>query len=183
MQQPGLSSVIVTTDYSGIIKESGGHRIQRIPPTERRGRVHTSTVTVSIIPVTELQVATDTINKDDLVVTWFSGTGAGGQLRNKHQNSCRMLHKPSALVVTSQNRKREQSYKEALLSLTKQLELLDKTNKQQDLSYLRKNLTGSGMRADKIRTYRFQDNSIRDHISGKSNKLDYILQGYFDLLH
>ena len=94
----------------GLDNEPGGHRIQRVPPTERKGRVHTSTVTVAVLDPSIAQTA---IQDRDLRVEWYSGTGAGGQYRNKHQNSCRITHIPTGIQATAQCRSRENSYTEA----------------------------------------------------------------------
>ena len=169
------------TDLSGLENECGGHRIQRIPPTERKGRVHTSTVTVAVIDANESQRAV-AIPSIDLKVEWYSGTGAGGQHRNKHQNSCRITHIPTGLVSTAQTRSRQNSYNEALSELTR---LVNEKICQQNTNRIastRKEQVGSGMRGDKIRTYRFQDDRVQDHITGKIASTKKVLQGNFDIL-
>lgn len=160
-------------------QEAGGHRIQRIPPTERNGRVHTSTVTVAVLSKDKSEFI---LSEKDLRLEWFSGTGAGGQHRNKHQNSCRLIHIPTGFVSTSQTRTRENSYKTALDDLTKKLKEQHRSNISNSISETRLQQVGSGMRADKIRTYRFQDDLVKDHNSGKSSKVSKIMNGNFDLL-
>lgn len=168
-------------------QESGGHRIQRIPPTEKRGRVQTSSVTVAVLQdnqtVSETAASWDLIKDADIAIEWFSGTGKGGQHRNKHQNSCRMKHEPTGIVVTAQCRKRKQSYAEAYAELERrvleQAENASLTATNTD----RRQQIGSGMRADKIRTYRFQDDQVKDHQSGRSAKASQVMKGRFDLLH
>lgn len=140
--------------------------MQRVPPTEKRGRVHTSTVTVAVLDTVESNKITLTAR--DLVVEWFSGTGKGGQHRNKHANSCRLRHIPTGLVTTSQTRSRINSYNNALQALETLLQQQhDLTVNSQD-NYVRKNQIGSGQRGDKIRTIRFQDDHVVDHRTGKS---------------
>jgi len=155
-----------------------------VPPTEKRGRVHTSTVTVAVLPLASATAASwDKIQDADITTEWFSGTGKGGQHRNKHQNSCRLRHEPTGIVVTAQCRKRSQSYAEAHTELERRVrEQLD-TQSQSERSALRSSQVGSGMRADKIRTYRFQDDQIKDHQTGRTAKCSQVMRGRFDLLY
>ncbi len=154
--------------------EAGGHRIQRVPPTERKGRVHTSTVTVAVI---DPEIKSIQINESDFRIDWFSGTGAGGQHRNKHQNSCRIMHLPTGQIATAQCRSRQSSQEQARAALLKML-----TGKHISVQYDvkaqdRKQQVGSGMRGDKFRTYRFQDDVVKDHNTVKSDTKHYIIIG------
>lgn len=167
------------TDLSGLYNESGGHRIQRVPPTERKGRVHTSTVTVAIIDPAEIKT---TINEKDLRIEWYSGTGAGGQHRNKHQNSCRITHIPTGQVATAQCRSRENSMAEAMANIQNKIDTITKTLYNTTIATDRRAQVGSGMRGDKIRTYRFQDDRVQDHITNKVASTKKVLNGNFDLL-
>lgn len=169
------------TDLSGLDNECGGHRIQRIPPTERKGRVHTSTVTVAVIDRIE-GITSSSIPDNELKIEWYSGTGAGGQHRNKHQNSCRITHIPTGLVATSQTRSRQNSYNLALSEIQNQVDNLAVRQYNSNLASTRKVQVGSGMRGDKIRTYRFQDDRVQDHLTGKTSSTKKVLQGRFDLL-
>ena len=150
-----------------------------MPPTERKGRVHTSTVTVAVIDPTITKIE---IKDSDLRLEWFSGTGCGGQHKNKHQNSCRLTHIPTGITQTAQTRSRENSYKLAhtelvlLVGNTMKAQYYDKT------STIRKDQVGSGMRGDKIRTIRFQDNTVVDHITGKKMQADKFMKGFMDSL-
>lgn len=159
--------------------ESGGHRIQRVPPTERKGRVHTSTVTVAVLPKSEKK--TLDIKKSDIKIEWYSGTGAGGQHRNKHQNSCRLTHIPTGVIVTSQCRSRENSLDEAMNELISRLQRETQYKTLVEESNTRKALVGSGMRGDKRRTYRFQDDIVVDDISGIKSSVRHVLAGNFDI--
>lgn len=159
--------------------ESGGHRIQRVPPTERKGRVHTSTVTVAITDPTEV---TAKVADSDLRIEWYSGTGAGGQHRNKHQNSCRITHIPTGTVATAQCRSRQNSLDQALSTIHKTVDEMVKNQYNNSIASDRKQQVGSGMRGDKIRTYRFQDDVVKDHVTNKSNSVKKVLGGNFDLL-
>lgn len=170
-------------DLTQLSNEPGGHRLQRIPPTERRGRVHSSTVTVAVINVDQYAQPDYTkIDPSDFKIEWYSGTGAGGQHRNKHQNSIRLTHLPTGLVVTSQCRSREASHKEAMDNMVKQLRGNAKYATIVAQSIERKRQMGSGERGDKVRTYRFQDNIATDNRTGKKAPLSKIMEGNFDLL-
>lgn len=169
------------TDLSGLENECGGHRIQRVPPTERKGRVHTSTVTVAVIN-TDAGIGPATIPQSDLRIEWYSGTGAGGQHRNKHQNSCRITHIPTGVVATAQTRSRQNSYDLAMREIQQQVDESLKRQYNNHIASTRKNQVGTGMRGDKIRTYRFQDDRVQDHITGKTASTKRVLSGNFDLL-
>jgi peptide chain release factor 1 len=115
-------------------------------------------------------------------VEWFSGTGKGGQHRNKKMNSCRLKHLPTGIVETRQGRKRESNLRDAKNTILQTLQLLKNQSIANTISYERKNQTGTGMRGDKIRTYRFQDDVVIDHQSGMRASCSKIMKGYFDLL-
>lgn len=164
--------------------EAGGHRIQRIPPTEKRGRVHTSTVTVAVIdPSVQVNTKYSLRDEEHFKIEWFSGTGKGGQHRNKHANSARITHIPTGIKQECQGRKRESNKREAMLALNK---LLDEKEQEQlygKIGAMKKEQVGSGMRGDKFRTYRFQDDVVIDHRTGKRAKCSKVMKGRFDVLH
>lgn len=115
-------------------------------------------------------------------VEWYSGSGAGGQHRNKHQNSCRITHLPTGIVCKAETRSRESSYHHALTALSKTIKSkLDKAGHIK-VNTIRRNQVGSGMRGDKRRTYRFQDNTVVDHITGKRSTCEQVLNGHIDRL-
>lgn len=154
-----------------------------MPPTERKGRVHTSSVTVAVInPDTKTDSEYSLIEDHHFSVEWFSGTGKGGQHRNKKQNSCRVIHEPTGLSESRQGRKRDSNLRDAKRALLERLQDADTGMTQKEISEIRKTQVGSGMRGDKIRTYRFQDDQVNDHNSGKSTTCKKILKGHFDLL-
>ena len=167
-------------DLSLLNNESGGHRIQRVPPTERKGRVHTSTVTVAIID--PAKVKSTKIPDCDLKIEWYSGTGAGGQHRNKHQNSCRITHLPTGTVATAQCRSRENSLAEAMQTIQERVDNKVQLMYNSTIASDRKQQVGSGMRGDKIRTYRFQDDVVKDHVTDCTASVKRVLAGNFDLL-
>ena len=151
-----------------------------MPPTERKGRVHTSTVTVSVLDA-EKQ-ASQEISLDDLDIEWYSGTGAGGQHRNKHQNSCRITHIPTGLTVSAQTRSRDSSYLQAFTSLTARIQEASRSEGHANMATIKKKQMGSGMRGDKIRTYRFQEDTVTDHNSGKTATCKEVMRGGIDRL-
>lgn len=163
--------------------ESGGHRIQRTPPTERNGRVHTSTVTVAVI---DPQKSTNDVylkrSESDFDVEWYSGSGGGGQHRNKHMNSCRLTHIPTNIMRTAQTRSRQSSYKDAMDALIKDLDSKYSGERRLVFDAIRKDQMGSGMRGDKIRTYRFKDDRVEDHQTQKGTTCRKVMSGGFDLL-
>jgi len=170
-QSDNISIEVEGPDLTSLDSEPGGHRIQRVPPTERKGRVHTSTVTVAVID--SKAVSQVEFNKQDFKIEWYSGTGAGGQHRNKHQNSCRITH-VSGIVVTAQCRSRENSLNEARTTILERLNQSHLGRVSGEEAANRKKQVGSGMRGDKIRTYRFQDNTVKDHLTGKQAPVDNI---------
>lgn len=136
---------------------------------------------MAIIDAAESQRAV-AIPSIDLKIEWYSGTGAGGQHRNKHQNSCRITHIPSGIVATAQCRSRQNSLAEALQTIQKHIDNLHRLAYTNEVALDRKAQVGTGMRGDKIRTYRFQDDRVQDHITGRSAKCSAVLRGNFDLL-
>lgn len=168
-------------DLRALNNERGGHRIQRVPPTERKGRVHTSTVTVAVIEGNEAETL-PVLEDRDFTLEWFSGTGAGGQHRNKHQNSCRLTHIATGVVVTAQCRSRQNSYEQARAELHQRICGAIASKMAGDVAADRRRQVGSGERGDKIRTYRSQDNSVKDHRSGRTASFDRVMKGAFDLL-
>ncbi len=138
-------------------------------------------MTVAIIDATESQRAV-AVPETDLKIEWYSGTGAGGQHRNKHQNSCRITHIPTGIVATAQCRSRQNSIAEALQTIQTQVDNITQTAYNKTVAANRKQQVGSGMRGDKIRTYRFQDDRVQDHITGRSANCSAVLKGNFDLL-
>lgn len=145
--------------------------------------MHTSTVTVAVIdPNVKVDEKYSRRSDSDFRIEWFSGTGAGGQHRNKCQNSCRMIHIPTGLVQQAMGRERSSNLRDAKAAL---LEMLDEEVRKQRygvLSSTRKEQVGSGMRGDKVRTIRFQDDTATDHNSGKRITATEYMKGHMDKL-
>ena len=159
--------------------ESGGHRWQRIPPTEKRGRMQTSTITVAVLPEpTPTQVI---IRESDLEEKFCRGSGAGGQHRNVTDSAVQLTHKPSGITVRCESERSQHSNRETALQILR-ARLWDAANEQHsaNVSSKRKEQVGSGMRGDKRRTIRSQDDVVTDHILNRQWKLKRYLRGDWD---
>ncbi len=162
----------------GVFKyEAGVHRVQRIPATEKRGRVHTSTATVSILP--ELEDLDLHISPDDIEFEAFRSGGHGGQNVNKVSTAVRIKHKPSGIVVTAQaERSQSQNREIAMKLLRAKLWEAEIEKREEQISSLKATQVGRGMRAEKIKTYNFPQDRLTDHRINKSWKnLPVILDG------
>ena len=180
----GLKEIIVNIRgdrvYSHLKFESGVHRVQRVPQTEASGRIHTSTVTVAVLPeADEVDVALD---PKDLKIEAFGASGPGGQSVNRNYTAIRVTHRPSGLVVSCQDEKSQHRNKDKALRILRS-RLLDIAQKEQhdEISKDRKLQVGTGERSEKIRTYNFPQSRVTDHrLSLTLHQLDGILDGDLD---
>jgi len=156
--------------------EAGTHRVQRVPTTERSGRIHTSTATVAVLPeIPETEVA---IRPEDIEFEAYRAGGKGGQNVNKVSSAVRIRHIPSGMVVTCQTERDQYQNRQVAMSMLRaKLWEAEEVKKALSLSEQR-SVIGRGMRAEKIRTYNFPQNRVTDHRIGKSwHNLDDIIEG------
>ena len=180
----GMREVVLDisgTDVYGHLKyESGVHRVQRVPLTETAGRIHTSTATVAVLP--EADEVDVTILPDQLRIDVFRASGAGGQHVNTTDSAVRITHLPSGVVVSCQDERSQHKNKaKAMKMLQSRLLAAQKEKHDAELSEQRKELVGTGMRAEKVRTYNFPQNRITDHqVELTLKKLDVVIKGLLD---
>ncbi len=166
--------------YSRLKYESGTHRVQRVPETETQGRIHTSAVTVAVLP--EADDVDVEINPQDLRIDVYRASGAGGQHVNKTESAVRITHIPTGLVVQCQDERSQHKNKaKAMKVLAARLYELKQQEQQKQLSEERRSMVGSGDRSERIRTYNFPQGRVTDHRIGLTlYKLEDIMQGEID---
>ncbi len=166
--------------YSRLKFESGVHRVQRIPATEANGRIHTSTVTVAVLPeVDEIEV---NIPPNDIEIETFRSRGAGGQNVQKNESAVRIIHRPTGIVVSVQDeRSQTQNRLRAMSILRSRLYEMERQRQAEALAQQRREQVGSGERSEKIRTYNFPQNRVTDHRIGLDlYRLSDVLDGDLD---
>lgn len=176
---------MLTLDGDGVERmdhESGGHRVQRVPQGERNGRVHSSTVTVAVLDPRAPPTSLDRYPAHEFAVSFFSGTGPGGQNRNKVQACARVVHLPTGRTRTAQTRSRDNSTRLAMAALLEDLQTAQAQAEQARTDRERRAQMGSGERGDKRRTYRCQEDQVLDHRSGRRARASSVLDGHLEPL-
>ena len=166
--------------YSRFKHESGVHRVQRVPATEASGRIHTSTVTVAVMP--EVEEVDVQINSNDLKIDTFCSSGAGGQSVNTTYSAVRITHIPTGVVVTCQDERSQlKNRNKAMRNLRARIMEAEREKQESEIAQQRKSQVGSGDRSEKIRTYNFPQNRVSDHRIGLTlHRLDQVLEGDLD---
>jgi len=180
----GFKEIIVNIKgdrvFSQLKYESGVHRVQRVPQTEAAGRIHTSTVTVAVLP--EAKDVDVQLDPKELRIDAFGASGPGGQSVNRNYSAIRVTHLPTRMVVSCQDEKSQHRNKEKALRILK-ARLLDiaQREQQQEISKNRRSQVGTGERSEKIRTYNFPQTRVTDHRLGLTlHKLEAVLDGELD---
>ena len=166
--------------YSKLKFESGVHRVQRVPQTESQGRIHTSTVTVAVLP--EVEDVEIEINPADLEIETCKSSGAGGQHINKTESAIRIIHKPSGIVVECQEERSQFKNRDKAMKLLRaRLYDIEKTKRDSEIADERRRQVGTGDRSERIRTYNFPQGRVTDHRIGLTlYTLDTFMNGKID---
>src|SRR3982074_2193920 len=182
----GLKEVIAIIEgkrvYSQLKYESGVHRVQRVPATEQQGRIHTSAVTVAVLP--EAEDVDIKIDAKDLRIDTFCSSGPGGQSVNTTYSAVRITHLPTNVVVSMQDEKSQiKNREEAMRALRARLQELEEQKQHEALASERRSMVGSGDRSEKIRTYNFKENRVTDHRIGLTiHQLNLVMDGALDAI-
>ncbi len=166
--------------YDALKQESGVHRVQRVPTTERQGRIHTSTASVAVLPIVEAKEVQ--LKESDLEVTFSRAGGPGGQNVNKVESAVRILHKPTGLTVGCREERTQHANREKAMEILRaKLFELQREQSVGSVDQIRREQIGSADRSEKIRTYNFPEDRITDHRIGKKfSNIEKILEGDMD---
>jgi len=177
-------SIVTGEDVYGRLKYEGGvHRVQRVPVTESQGRVHTSAITVAVLPEVD-EIDEVTIDEKDLKIDIYRASGAGGQHVNKTDSAVRITHLPTGIVVAMQDERSQiQNRVKAMKIIESKVLQMEREKAEKEISSKRKSLVGSGDRSEKIRTYNFPQGRVTDHrIKLTLYRINDIMEGSLDML-
>jgi len=176
----GIAEITGRNVFARLKYESGVHRVQRVPTTETQGRIHTSTVTVAVLP--EAEEVDVQVNESDLRIDVYRASGAGGQHVNKTESAVRITHLPTGIVVAMQEeRSQHKNRAKAMKILRARMYEVQRADLHATRSADRKSQVGTGDRSERIRTYNFPQGRVSDHrINLTSHKIDRVMQGEFD---
>ena len=176
----GIAEITGRNVFARLKYESGVHRVQRVPTTETQGRIHTSTVTVAVLP--EAEEVDVQVNESDLRIDVYRASGAGGQHVNKTESAVRITHLPTGIVVAMQEeRSQHKNRAKAMKILRSRMYEAQRAALHSTRSADRKSQVGTGDRSERIRTYNFPQGRVSDHrINLTSHKIDRVMQGEFD---
>ncbi len=176
----GIAEITGRNVFARLKYESGVHRVQRVPTTETQGRIHTSTVTVAVLP--EAEEVDVQVNESDLRIDVYRASGAGGQHVNKTESAVRITHIPTGIVVAMQEeRSQHKNRAKAMKILRARMYEAQRADLHATRSADRKSQVGTGDRSERIRTYNFPQGRVSDHrINLTSHKIDRVMQGEFD---
>ncbi|MDI6734229.1 MAG: PCRF domain-containing protein [Patescibacteria group bacterium] len=166
--------------YNELKNESGVHRVQRVPTTERQGRIHTSTASVAVLPIVEAKDVQ--VKESDLEVSFSRAGGPGGQNVNKVETAVRIIHKPTGIVVSCRMERSQHANREKAMEMLR-AKLFEAQREQAvgSVEQIRREQIGSAERAEKIRTYNFPEDRITDHRIGKKwHNIEEVMEGNLD---
>ncbi len=182
----GCREAVLEINGAGVFEElkneSGVHRVQRVPKTEKNGRVHTSTASVAVLPIVEAKEVA--LKESDIEVTFSRAGGPGGQNVNKVETAVRLLHEPTGIVVSCRSERFQRANREkAMEVLRAKLWEAEQSRAAGSMDDLRRQQIGSADRSEKIRTYNYPQNRITDHRIGKSwHDLESIMEGRLETI-
>lgn len=170
--------IVGSKAYDSFKQEAGGHRWQRVPPTEKRGRRQSSTITVAVLP--EVSPREAKLHMKDVRIETYRASGPGGQHRNTTDTAVKATHVPTQITACAVSKSQHQNRETAIAMLASRLAERTRTRVENSQNKRRRNQIGSGMRSDKIRTVAMQRNRVENHVNGKTMNTQSYMRGEVD---